>query len=118
MESELAAKLREVSSSEAVSTTRLADGAMDCSCRVGAQDLSVSAVAFGDEFGFIEDCVAELLELEWGNSIEAGDKDEFKTRVNEAVAGGTFSDLVEDASMDNVRRAFPNLSSVLEEMQY
>lgn len=114
---QLEAKLREVSTGETVSTTRLADGAFDCSCRVGSRDLSVHVVAFGDGFGFIEDCVAELLESEWGNSIEATGKDEFKRRVNEAVAGGTFRNLVEDARMDDVRSAFPNLCSVLEAMQ-
>lgn len=113
----LRTKLRDASTDEECGVTQMEDGAFRCSCRVGSRELSVHAVIFGEQFGFIEDCLAKLLELEWGNSIEATGKEEFKTRVNEAVAGGTYQDLVEDARMENVRRAFPSLSPVLEEMR-
>lgn len=114
---ELRAKLLSVSSDDEVGISQLDDGAFRCSCRVGSRDLSIHAVIFGGEFGFIEDCIAELLELEWDNSIEATEKQEFKTQVTEAVASGTYRDLVDDARMEHVRRAFPNLSAALEEMQ-
>lgn len=110
-------KLRDVATHGECDVNQMEDGAFRCSCRVGSRELSVHAAVFGNKFGFIEDCIAKLLELAWDNSIEAAEKQEFKRKVNKAVAGGKYENLVDDARMEHVRRAFPNLSVVLESLQ-
>lgn len=110
-------KLRDVATHKECDVDQIEEGAFRCSCRVGSRDLAVHAVIFGDEFGFMEDCVADLLELAWGNTIKSAEKQEFKRKVNDAATGRTYRDLVDDARMDHLRQAFPNLSAVLESLE-
>lgn len=113
---ELEAKLNTVASTDNAQITHREAGAYDCSCQIGSREVTVYTAILGDNFGFIEDCLADLLNFVWNNSIEAEDKEEFKNRVDQAVMGGVYQDLINDGDVDDLRRAFPSICSALESM--
>lgn len=87
-----------------------------CRGLIGSTEITMRTALVGDRFGFIEDCVGELLSIVWGSDISRSDKQEFKTAVNNAVSGGGFQSLVEDADEDDLREAFPALSAALDDL--
>lgn len=113
---DLREKLREVATTD-VDIEDVNDGAFVCEFEIGSREILLYTAAVGDEHGFFEDCLANLLELEWGNEIDEDDKDEFKTTVNDVLSGGSGRSLLENADRGNLDRAFPNLGSILERFE-
>lgn len=113
---ELADKLDEACPQGGVEVTAINGDAYRCRCLIGSQNITIRTAMIGDRFGFMEDCIAELLALVWGNQITADEKEAFKNRVNNTVAGSTFRSLVADAEEDDLRQAFPALSAVLDDL--
>jgi len=113
----LEAKLNDIATGGDSQTEGLGGGAFRSEFQIGSQDMDLYSVVVGDEFGFFEDCLATLLELEWGYEISADTKDEFKSEVNRILSGGTGQSLLENAQRDNLDRAFPSLSTVLQQFE-
>lgn len=93
------------------------DCAYVCEFEIGSREITLYVAAVGHRHGFFEDCLAELLELQWGNEIDEEDKDEFKSKVNDALSGGSGRTLLANADRRNLEQAFPNLSSILEQFE-
>lgn len=114
---ELEVKIEELASSDSIDIEELNDGAFISEFKIGSRDIQLYTAVVGNEFGFFEDCLGELLELEWGNSIDAEDKDEFKSTINQILSGGSGRSLLDGAGRTNLDQAFPNLSSILQQFE-
>lgn len=116
-QAELETKIDDIATGGSSETEVLGGGAFRSEFQIGSQDTVLYTAVVGDEFGFFEDCLATVLELEWGNEISADTKDEFKSEVNRILSGGTGQSLLENARRDNLDRAFPSLSTVLQQFE-
>lgn len=99
-----------------VQVTPIGDGAYHCRGVIGSQEITIRTGIVGDRFGFIEDCIGDLLDRVWGNQITESDKESYKTAVNSAVTGSNFRSLVDAAEMEDLRESFPAISAVLEDV--
>lgn len=113
---ELEEKLDEECPQGVLEVSHLHSGAYRCRGNIGAQEITVRTAIVGNNHGFIEDCIAELLELVWGSAIPASNKESFKNEVNSAVSGSNFQSLVDDADYSQITAAFPSISAALEDI--
>lgn len=113
---ELEEKITDLATDDETKIEELGNGAYVAEFRIGREIVLYTAVV-GDEFGFFEDDLAELIELEWGNEIDEDDKDEFKSTVNQILSGGSGRSLLENADRENLDRAFESLSVLLQQFE-
>ena len=92
----------------------LNERAFRCECQIGSADVTMLTAVMGDEHGCIEDCVANLLQREWGNRIDADDRDDLKTTLRDVFTDTREREFIESAARQNVEAAFPGLSAVLQ----
>lgn len=115
--SELEEKTKELAFNCEVCIKEIKKGAYVCKFKIGSREILLYTAVVGDKFGFIEDCLAELVKLEWGNEIKKEDKDEFKNTINNMLSGGKDRSLLENSDQSNISRAFPNLDQVLKQFE-
>lgn len=113
-ERQLEEKLRELSQDGEVDIESLSDGAFRCELAIGSQDILVLATVVGDEFECFEDGLAKLLEIEWGNEVNCGSRDELKQEIGKILSGGKEKSLLEGASRYALEEAFPDLHHALQ----
>jgi len=110
---DLEAKIEEIASFDDFEIEEVGQGAYVSEFKVGSRDVVLYTAIVGDEYGFIEDCLGKLLELEWDNRIEEDSKTEYKSSINRTLSGGTGRMLIEGADRENLHESFPGLDTIL-----